>query len=368
MTQARTFLSLTYALTSIIAIGLSVPVSAATAGASGGQEIASDTAVAQEWETFKRRFLRPDGRIVDTNNGGVSHTEGQGFGMLFAVASADRPTFEQIWTWTDAHLRWEGTWLHAWKFQPDGAAPVPDPNNATDGDLLIAWALERASDQWHEPLYREAARRIARDVRRLLVSEVGGRTILLPGFEGFERDDSVVVNLSYYVFPAIEALISIDPAPVWDRLRRDGLELIEDARFGHWGLSPDWLQIAESGEIVPAADKPARFGYDAIRIPLYLVWAGLGTAERLRVYRGYWDEQNRSQRLPGWASLNNETVAPYDAANGFKAVRWLVEGAADGPSGRPPPRIVDSDDYYSASLVLLTRIAAADLLFSSSNR
>lgn len=368
MTLPRTFLFLAYALTSIIAISLSERASAATAGANGVQHIASGTTVAEEWETFKRRFLRPDGRIIDTNNGGVSHTEGQGFGMLFAVASADRPTFERIWTWTDAQLRWEGTWLHAWRFQPDGEAPVPDPNNATDGDLLIAWALERASDQWHEPLYREAARRIARDVRRLLVAEVGGRTVLLPGFAGFEQDDSVIVNLSYYVFPAIEALISIDPAPVWERLRRDGLELIEDARFGHWGLSPDWLQIAESGQIVPSADKPKRFGYDAIRIPLYLVWAGLGSAERLRVYRGYWDEQNRSQRHPGWASLNDETVAPYDAANGFEAVRWLVEEAADRQRGRPPPRIGDNDDYYSASLILLARIAAADLWSRGSNR
>ncbi|VFS87165.1 Endoglucanase precursor [Raoultella terrigena] len=30
------------------------------------------------WESYKSRFMMADGRIVDTGNGSVSHTEGQG--------------------------------------------------------------------------------------------------------------------------------------------------------------------------------------------------------------------------------------------------------------------------------------------------
>ena len=33
-------------------------------------------------ERYKARFMMPDGRIIDTANGNVSHTEGQGFAML----------------------------------------------------------------------------------------------------------------------------------------------------------------------------------------------------------------------------------------------------------------------------------------------
>ncbi len=43
------------------------------------------------WESYKARFFKPEGRIVDTGNGGVSHTEGQGFAMLMAVANDDKP-------------------------------------------------------------------------------------------------------------------------------------------------------------------------------------------------------------------------------------------------------------------------------------
>ncbi len=32
--------------------------------------------------SYKARFMMPDGRIIDTANGNVSHTEGQGFAML----------------------------------------------------------------------------------------------------------------------------------------------------------------------------------------------------------------------------------------------------------------------------------------------
>lgn len=42
------------------------------------------------WESYKSRFMMPDGRIIDTGNGNVSHTEGQGFAMLLAVANNDR--------------------------------------------------------------------------------------------------------------------------------------------------------------------------------------------------------------------------------------------------------------------------------------
>ena len=33
------------------------------------------------WQGYKARFLAPEGRIVDNGNGGVSHSEGQGYGI-----------------------------------------------------------------------------------------------------------------------------------------------------------------------------------------------------------------------------------------------------------------------------------------------
>lgn len=48
------------------------------------------------WAQYKHRFLLPEGRIIDTGNHNVSHSEGQGFGMLLAVYNNDRPTFDLL--------------------------------------------------------------------------------------------------------------------------------------------------------------------------------------------------------------------------------------------------------------------------------
>ena len=47
----------------------------------------------------------------------------------------------------DQHLRLlglqRGDGLFSWKWSPNTSDPVPDKNNAADGDILIAWALMR---------------------------------------------------------------------------------------------------------------------------------------------------------------------------------------------------------------------------------
>ena len=99
------------------------------------------------WESYKSRFMMPDGRIIDTGNGNVSHTEGQGFAMLLAVGNNDRPAFDKLWQWTDKTLRNKDNGLFYWRYNPVAPNPVADKNDATDGDTLIAWALLRAQQQ-----------------------------------------------------------------------------------------------------------------------------------------------------------------------------------------------------------------------------
>lgn len=48
------------------------------------------------WQSYKARFVTAQGRVVDTGNGNISHSEGQGYGMLLAVAANDRETFNDL--------------------------------------------------------------------------------------------------------------------------------------------------------------------------------------------------------------------------------------------------------------------------------
>lgn len=105
--------------------------------------------VAAEWAKYRDRFVTAEGRVLDTGNKEVSHTEGQGWAMLFAEAAGDRASFDKLWQWTRDNLQRRDNALFSWRFDPaDGKAPVADPNDASDGDILIAWALIRAGNRW----------------------------------------------------------------------------------------------------------------------------------------------------------------------------------------------------------------------------
>jgi len=317
---------------------------------------AADGSLATEWGTYRDRFVGDDGRVHDTGNKQVSHTEGQGWAMLFAESFDDRATFDRVWNWTRANLRRHDSALFAWRWDPSSENPIADTNNATDGDILIAWALTRTARHWRAPEYRKAAHPILAEIRGKLIERVGGEMVLLPGSDGFRsKDGAVIVNPSYYVYPAFEEFSRIDRSPQWARLRRAGLQLLAKARFGRWGLTTDWVAVGKMGEVQPAADLPPRFGFDAIRIPLYLIWGSEATASRLAADLRYWSDF-ADKPIPAWVNVTDGSFASFPAPTGFQAV---IELARSWHQPKPPPlpEIGDKDDYYSASLILLAGLA-----------
>lgn len=333
-----------------------------------GQAASASAPGDQIWQAFKSRYVRHDGRVIDSGNAEISHSESQGLGMLFAEYFGDRETFDRMRLWVEEGLRWSGASLHAWKWTRDPRMPVPDPNNATDGDLLIGWALARAAERWDEPGYAVAARRIATDVRSLLTTrDAAGRLVLLPAFQGFDDGAAITLNLSYYVFPALRAFQRIDPSPVWEELIEDGLELVDASAFGKWGLPPDWLALPLDGPPRPAVKWPARFGFDAVRIPLYVLWSGLGSRERLDSFAAFWLEQQQ-QGVPAWVGLEDDRQSPYRAGAGAQLVAALVLDQAGFPASAPAPATAIAEDYYSASLALMALIAAEEIAPSASGQ
>jgi endoglucanase len=314
----------------------------------------------EDWGAFHARFVAPEGRVVDTGNQGVTHSEGQGYGLLFAAYFDDRTSFDRLLGWTQTNLRRPTDALHAWRYRPGASVPVDDINNATDGDLLIALALLRAGQRWANPDYTEAGRAIGADILRLCVHEVDGARVLLPAAFGFEHTGRVVINPSYYVFPALAALSVAVPDPAWAALRADGLRILRQARFGSWGLPADWLQIANGSldNLAPAEGWPARFSWDAVRVPLHLAWAGLREEPALRAASDFWAAPHSlpgGGRVPAWVDLETGSVATTPASRGVGAIAQLAR-AARGGFAPDLPRVRTAEDYYSAALMLLSRV------------
>ncbi|MDD3800398.1 MAG: glycosyl hydrolase family 8 [Novosphingobium sp.] len=311
------------------------------------------------WTDFKGRFLRDDGRVIDNGNDGVSHSEGQGFGMLLAVAADYRRAFSRIWRWTRDHLRRKDDALFSWRYVPGAENPVSDPNDAADGDIFIAWALMRGAARWQDPELAAAAAEIRAAIRQKLVVEASGRFLLLPGVEGFRvegkdgKPGDVIVNPSYLIFPAFADFHAAAPAEGWDRLIADSLALLRDARFGRHGLPPDWLVVTGDGRLAPAPGWAPRFGYDALRVPLYLAW-GRGPAEQFDALHAYFAA--RIENLPAWVDLATGATADYQAGRGMRAVAGLVLGVRDVAAEVPR----SEDDYYSAAIALLAAAAWHD--------
>lgn len=315
--------------------------------------------LASDWAAYRARFVTQEGRVVDTGNDGISHSEGQGWGMLLAAALDDRPTLDRLLSWTRRTLKRPQDNLHAWRFRPNAVPAVDDPNNATDGDLYIAWSLLMADARWRHAPYRNAALAIAHDVLRLTRRTFGGHAVLLPGVAGFASPHGAVLNPSYVVLPAFAALHRAAPQTGWDSLARDGLTLLRRARFGSWALSPDWvLQPPRPDAPLSLPDRwPPRFSYDAVRVPLLLAWAGETRHPALLAAHGFWSDR-RWADPPAWIDLVTGQVADYAASPGVRAVAALTAARVSDTDliARLPP-INEAGDYYSASLSMLVRVA-----------
>ena len=229
----------------------------------GGAEAGADPL----WDRFLKEFASEDGRIKDYSQSAVSHSEGQGYGMLLAVAYGDKENFETIWRWTENNLAVRKDKLFAWQWgkRPNGKWDVLDYNNATDGDILIAYALLRAGDKWKEGDYSAKGREIVRAIREKLAVEWKGRAYLLPGYEGFEKS-GITLSPAYVILPAFRYFTGVDDKTFWDRIYKDGAALLGECSFGKWGLPADWIKL----EREDGFGKNLNYGFSAVRVLLHL--------------------------------------------------------------------------------------------------
>jgi endoglucanase len=312
--------------------------------------VRADGAHGFDWSQFKSTYLAPDGRIIDTGNGGVSHSEGQSYGLIFAQAADDHEAFGRIWSWTQANLKRPTDSLFAWRYDAAATPPVADHNNATDGDIMIAWALLRAGKQWRNADYLKASEDVRASILRILVKPIGKRSVLLPGVEGFDVGDNVIVNPSYYIWPALDAFEAEDGKSIWGDIIKGGQELLEGARFGASNLTPDWIEITPANTVFPAVGHEPRFGFDAVRVPLYLAWTA--RSQLVEPFKTYWKLLlTNNSVIPAWIDLNTGTVANYPLSTGGLELARFVVGLSPGPPNK------SKQDYYSSALGHLTSLA-----------
>lgn len=322
-------------------------LSSLAAGASAG------SVSQQEWALYREKFLDPAGRIVDNANGNISHSEGQGYGLLLSYLADSRGDFDAIWAFTRREMLVRNDGLVVWKWDPVAEPHVSDINTATDGDLLIAYSLALAGDAWSRPDLTQAATAMARQLAATAVTKTSTSALLKPGISGFgadDRSDGPVVNPSYWVFEALPVMARLVPDDVWQQLADGGrMLLVQSTAIGEAGLAPDWVSLKAKPK--PADGFPAEFGYNALRIPLYLLRAGIDDPSLLKPYlAGMTDDQGNVRIVEISTGQTKEVLR--DA--GYRIIPALAACVLDG---KPLPRDMlafEPKDYYPSTLQLLS--------------
>jgi len=314
----------------------------------------------KEWGAFRARFVMADGRVFDSYNKWTS-SECQRYGLVIAEAAADRPAFDAILAWTRANLRIRGDNLHAWRWNPADTPRVKDSsrNAATDGDLMIAWALLRGADRWNRPEWRQEALAIAQDMRAKLVSGDGDALTLLPGAWAW-KPGQVIINPSYLIVPALRALHQAAPGAGWDKVLMHGLYLLASAVGGDDTLPADWAALTpQQPRPKPIALNPADaigFRFDAVRVPLNLVWGGLFQQPGVTAPAAFWEAHGNDKLQVFPAKLE-----PYAGNIGIEGIASLARAAVAGDLSRTVVKpVAQAHFYYDAALSLLVRLARAE--------
>ena len=304
------------------------------------------------WPQYKAKFVTTEGNLIDSYHN-ISHSEGQGTAMLFAVYMNDRQTFDLSWDWTKRNLQRDDG-LFAWHWQSDALPPVTDYNNATDGDILIAWSLLLAYEKWNEPRYLEEGVKILSAITETLVVNFGGFTVLIPAAMHFVNENDITLNLSYYILPAFSLFAKYGDPQLWKKLYQDGLRMIEQVKRSSIPIPPDWLSLSHAGVFSFPVKQGAKTGYDAIRVPLYLAWCDHPSL--LDNYRRFWKSQGGWNNASSWINLLTYERSGYKPEPGILAVRSL--SYPDG--GNQLFRRYPVKDYFSTSLILFSLLAVME--------
>ncbi|MBF0463732.1 MAG: hypothetical protein HQK88_00885 [Nitrospirae bacterium] len=317
------------------------------------------------WEKYKTTFIQADGRVVDFYQGQMSHSEGQGYGMLLSVLYNDKSTFDKLYKWTKNNLmlRKDNLSVWSWGKRANDKWDVIDYNNATDGDVLIAFALIKAANKWQNNAYKTEGTKIVGAIRANLSVKWQGLNVLLPGYYGFTKNDSIVLNPSYIIPPAYKLFASVDDKAFWEKTYKDSITFLGQCKFSKYKLPGDWIALTGKG-LQLSSENPQVFGYDAIRTFLYLSLDKVvpypeGLKEISKIYK-------QAGSIPAQIDLSDNatkaSVSTDTAPSGFYAIySFAFSKSGDGElsaklSKEAQDKLTnEKENYYSYTLYLLVK-------------
>jgi endoglucanase len=227
------------------------------------------------WQQFKEQYIVA-GRVIDYSDERlITTSEGQSYGMFFALLGNDQKSFAKLLAWTQRELAGGdlGKYLPAWLWGKgrNGKNQVLDANSASDADLWIAYTLIEAGRLWHNYYYTSLGYLLLGQIREddvVAVPDFG--LTLLPAPLGFnDGEGKYRLNPSYAPPQLMALLASVAPHSGWPEIELNSRRLLLASMPK--GFVPDWLEMTSNGFATDVKTKGVG-SYDAIRNYL---WVGM---------------------------------------------------------------------------------------------
>lgn len=226
------------------------------------------------WQQYKQDYISDAGRVIDPSHQNlITTSEGQSYGMFFALVANDRPTFDKLLAWTEDHLAKGDLAAHLpawlWGLNDKKVGEVLDPNSASDADLWIAYNLLEAGRLWQNRHYKNLGIVLLKKIAQQEVADIPGLGVmLLPGKTGFVDGAGWRLNPSYLP-PQILARFAGFKGP-WKAMQKTNQRMLLET--APKGFSPDWTLWQAGKGWLPDSVAPHVGSYNAIRVYL---WAGM---------------------------------------------------------------------------------------------
>ena len=235
----------------------------------------------ESWDSYRRRFIQRDGRVIDYEASDRSTSEGQAYAMLRAVFIDDPATFALTLNWGENNLQRlkdgkpvDTLWAWKWGRKADGSWGSIDENFASDADIDAITALILASRRWNRPDYMKIAKTKLQDLWKYsTVTGTEGKRYLLPGPKAafVKNSSSVYLNPSYFAPYAFRLFAQVDPERDWLSLVDTSYEVLKDSRqISAVNLPSDWILLdTKTGKYQPVGSDSklsSAYSFDAFRV------------------------------------------------------------------------------------------------------
>jgi endoglucanase len=226
--------------------------------------------------SYNQVFIDDYGKVTDDQSG-YTTSEGQAYSMLRSLYTEDQQMFDKVYQWSKIHLQTRpNDKLFSWKYGLQNREyKVLDPQNATDADLDIAYALLRAGKKWKVETYKKEAIELINNIWSLRVVKHNNQFFLLP-FNSNSYDGYEILNPSYFApmyYKEFAKETDLTQNQQWLKLANDTyqqLQMIKENRI----LYPDWIKYNitknkfETAQFFLNNSNSDNFSFDAIRIIL----------------------------------------------------------------------------------------------------